>query len=364
MHATQPLSTARASAPLVQGTDAVPPVTLFSFVEMMLRRPRLVVGLPFVAALLVGSIGLIRHRTFSSSAQFVPQATDLAASRMAGLAAQFGVTVPGADRSQSADAYAALIVSRSSLGALVDSTYRFTADGQPFAGNLIALYRTSGSTPADRRERAIKDLAKDVSVDIGLKSGVINVKVRSRWAPLAQQLCQHILDYVNARNLSSRQARARAEEQFYQERLSQAASELRAAEDELEIFSARNRSGTSTAPRLSREEERLRRLIMMRQQVYTSLMQARDQASMDAVHNTPVISILDRPNLPFRPDSRLLVLKVAAAALGAFVLACAIGMGLDALDRKRAQDPALFARMAAMRRDALARLLGRRVQHS
>ncbi|MEO7771935.1 MAG: hypothetical protein ABIX19_12970 [Gemmatimonadaceae bacterium] len=331
---------------------------------MVLHRPRLVVGLPFLACVLVGSIGLIRHPSFSSSAQFVPQATDMAASRMAGLAAQFGVTVPGADRSQSPDAYAAMIVSRSSLGALVDSTYHFTEDGHTFSGNLVSLYETSGNNVEDRRERAIKDLAKDVAVDIGLKSGVINVRVRSRWAPLAQQLCQHILDYVNARNLSSRQARARAEELFYQERLSQAASELRAAEDELEGFSARNRNGTATSPRLSREEERLRRLIVMRQQVYTSLMQARDQASMDAVHNTPVISILDRPNLPYRADSRLLVLKVAAAALAALVLACAIGLGLDALDRKKQEDPALFAHIADMRRDAFARLLGRRRAHA
>lgn len=335
------------------------PVTLLSVVEAVFRRPRLVFGLPLVAALVVGIVGLVRHRTYTSSAQFVPQSSDMSLSRVAGLAAQFGVSVPGANPSQSPDAYAALVTSRSSLESLVDSTYRFDADGRRYAGNLVELYKTPGPSPAARREKAIKDLGKAISVDIGLKSGIISIKVRSKWAPLAQQLCQHVLDYVNAHNLATRQSQARAEEEFYRERLGQAAQELRAAEDALEAFSASNRGGVVSSPRLSRDEERLRRAISMRQQVYTSLVQAHDQASLDALHDTPVISIIDQPNLPNLPDSRLLAIKVVLAGIAAFLVAIGIAMALNAVHRRRVTDPELFAYLTELRRAAVARLLFR-----
>ena len=134
---------------------------------------------------------------------------------------------------------------------------------------------------------------------------------------------------------------------------------MRVGENALEAFQAQNRNGMN-APRLSREEERLRRVISMRQQVFTSLMQAREQASMDAAHNTPVISLIDPPSLPYRPDSRLLAIKIVLGGLGALLLACVIGLALDAVARKRREDPIAFARLSAMRRDALGRLFFRR----
>lgn len=354
------LPTTTVKGPVIEASiSPQPAITFLSVVEMMLRRPRLIVGLPLLAALTIGTIGLLSHRAYTASTQFVPQSSDLSASKMAGLAAQFGVAVPGIGGGQSPDMYAALIVSRSSLAALVDSTYRFQADGKTYSGTLVSLYNTTGNTPADAREKAIKKLERDVSVDIGLKSGVISVKVRARWPALAQQLCERILAYVNAQNLATRQARARAEQQFYEERLRESEAEVRVGENALESFLAQNRNGMN-APRLSREEERLRRVISMRQQVFTSLMQAREQASMDAAHNTPVISLVDPPNLPYRPDSRLLAIKVVLGGLGALLLACVIGLALDAVARTRRDDPITFARLSALRQEAFSRLFFRR----
>jgi uncharacterized protein involved in exopolysaccharide biosynthesis len=64
----------------------------------------------------------------------------------------------------------------------------------------------------------------------------------------------------------------------------------------------------------------------MRQEVYTTLMQAQESAKLEVVRDTPVITIVEDVQMPIRPDSRGALLKTIVAflfgcLLGAFVIA-------------------------------------------
>jgi hypothetical protein len=62
---------------------------------------------------------------------------------------------------------------------------------------------------------------------------------------------------------------------------------------------------------------RLEREVDWRQQVFTSLVQSFERARIDEVRNTPVITVIEAPTRPVRPDGRGVVKwGIAALALG------------------------------------------------
>jgi tyrosine-protein kinase Etk/Wzc len=131
---------------------------------------------------------------------------------------------------------------------------------------------------------------------------------------LAAQATSRILEELNRFNLSTRQTRAAAERRFTEQRLRDVQAELRAAEDELQRFLQRNRDFRNS-PVLVFEQDRLAREVAMKQQLYTTLAQAVEQAKIDEVRDTPVITIIERPEVPVRPDSRGLIKKGVVAIL-------------------------------------------------
>jgi uncharacterized protein involved in exopolysaccharide biosynthesis len=90
--------------------------------------------------------------------------------------------------------------------------------------------------------------------------------------------------------------------------------ELHEAEDSLASFLRENRRFESS-PELQFERDRRARRVSMQQEVYTSLAQALEQSKINEVRNTPVITILDSPFRPVRPDSKYLWLRVVLGIL-------------------------------------------------
>jgi uncharacterized protein involved in exopolysaccharide biosynthesis len=288
---------------------------------------------------------------------FMPQASD--ASRLAGLgglAAQIGVNIPAGDPGQSPDFYADLIQSQEVLGSLVDSTYRFRAlSGVPGAGNLVSLLKADGDTPEQRREDAIRKLSRRLSVSRNLRTGLIQVRVKTPAPELSREICQRVLDLVNDFNLRQRQARGAAERQFAEERLRTIASELRTAEESLADFEGRNRVFRGS-PELSTEHDRLMRAVSMRQQVFTSFSQLYEQARIDALRNTPLITVVDHPRVPARPDSRKGLLKLLLTVVAGGIIALLIAFSRDMTSPQRASSPAGYAQYEELRRAAAADL--------
>ena len=104
-------------------------------------------------------------------------------------------------------------------------------------------------------------------------------------------------------NLLTRQTRAGAERRFVEARLQEAADSLRLVENRHKAFLQANRDFRNS-PQLKFENDRLERDVQFQQQLYTSLAQSFEQARIDEVRNTPVITVLEPPDLPASPDPR------------------------------------------------------------
>lgn len=312
-----------ATAPVAGGN------TLVSLLGNLLRHRRLLVlGMLMGFVIAVAGV-LLRPPSYTSRASFMPQAArNSELSRLSGLAGQFGVNIGGSQPIQAPYFYVDLLHSREILGAAVDSTYALPADGGRLTADLTTIYESEGGTPAERREDAIRELRKAISTPVLLKSGLVVLNVQSRNASLSQQIGNRLLRQLDQFNLETRQSQASAERRFVEARLKDRQAELQQSEERLRRFLEENRDYRAS-PRLSFEADRLQRDVAMRQQLVTSLAESHEQARIDEVRDTPIIVIVEPPDLPVDADRGHLFNKAVVGVLLGGLLGFGIAMVLE-----------------------------------
>jgi uncharacterized protein involved in exopolysaccharide biosynthesis len=177
----------------------------------------------------------------------------------------------------------------------------------------------------------VRALAKKVIVAEDKKLGAVRVTVVTKWPSVSYAVATQLVKGVNQFNLESRKTQAGAERQFVEGQALDAERALRDAENRLQQFSQRNRGGVAGSPELALEKDRLQRELTFRQQSYTNLVQSREEAKISEVRNTPVITILEQPQLPVLPEPRHSVTKallggVTGAILGVIIAFLAQGV--------------------------------------
>jgi uncharacterized protein involved in exopolysaccharide biosynthesis len=328
-------------------------VSFLAIANVLLRHRRLVLGWALLGLILVVGIALLLPRHYTARSSFMPQ-TRTQAGSLTGLAAQFGFALPltATDGGQSPAFYSDLVKSRTILGGVVDSQFEYQTDRGPTRGTLVDFYRSKGSTPALRRDAAIRKLGDEIDATTVQKTGVVDLAVTVRQPGLAVQINQRLLDLINQFNLRTRQSQAAQERRFTERRLAEVRQDLRGAEDRLQQFLQRNRD-IRNSPDLTFQADRLQREVAMQQQVFTTLAQAYEQAKIEEVRDTPVITVVERPELPVRPDRRGLIGKgVLGLLLGlvigtAWAFAKSYAANSDRLSSEEAAEFSVLRRQAA-----------------
>lgn len=308
-------------------------VSFLSLMNVVLRHRRRIVRTTTLCVVVALVLGLMQDRTYTSSAYFVPQAAK-GPSGLSGLAAQFGVAIPGGDAAQSPAFYVSLLTSREVLEGIVDEQWSTTADSAARTTNLLDLYGIEAKSPALRREKGIARLSEDIAAAADGKTGMVKLTVTAPNALLSQRLNGRLLELLNEFNLQRRQSQAAQERKFTEDRVSQARADLRAAEDRLQAFMQGNRDYRNS-PSLSFQYDRLQREMAMRQQVYGTLAQALEQSRIDEIRDTPVITVIERPRVPVRPNSRNLVLKLVLSVIVGLGLGVFLAFLRERIDRPR-----------------------------
>jgi uncharacterized protein involved in exopolysaccharide biosynthesis len=312
-------------------------VTPAQVLAILVRYPRLVLGLPI--GLAVAGVGyVLLLGSFLATSSFTPEAGGGVAS-LAGLAAQFGVNVPGGlmGDARSVDFYATVLQSPATLSRVASANYTFVrspGDTDTLSGTLYELYGITGDTPEEQRWSMVKLLQTKVSVDVDRLASIVTIKTKARWPSLAQQINRQLLDLVNELNTQQRQSQASAQRRFIQDRLTAAQEDLVAAERDMQDFLERNRQ-YQASPKLTFDAARLQRRIELRQQVFLTLSQSFEQASIEEVRDTPVITVLQDPELVYKRARNPVVIALGAIAFGttvgvtmAFLLAYLAASGL------------------------------------
>ena len=334
--------------------------TPLGLLVLLLRRARLIVLLPLTTALAAVAFS-IAFREYTAQSRFAPERAGADLSRVAGLAAQFGFSVPRDAAGESADFYVDLLESGEILRAAVLTEYRVPTAPQSadtVAGTLLGLLAIEGDTQEARVRSGIDVLRERTNAAASIKSGLVSLETTLPSAPLAEAVNARMLEILSDFDRVRRQQRAQAERAFVEERLAGAGEELAEAETALSAFLDRNRQAFQS-PRLTMESARLERQVALRQQVYASLAQAYEQARIEEVRNTPIITVVDRPWGSARPGEGPIIAAAIGLSLG-FVAALGLIFALEYLQRQRgtaemAELRAAFAGVRPVRGPSLSR---------
>lgn len=297
--------------------------TLADVGRALARHARALIAAALLGAVVLGAYAFTRPRTYTATAAFVPQSSRGMQGQLAGLAAQFGIGAAAQGTSYSPAFFGDLLRSRSILRSAAAARYTVrSADGVQ-SGTLPDIYGYDGEG-GERLERAVDELRGNVDVVVGRESGLIRLNVTAEAPALALQIAQRVLAALSATNQEMRRSQAEAEQEFSEQRLEEARAALTRAENRLRDFLRGNRE-YSRSPDLLSEYERLTREVSIQRELFTSLAQSVAQTRMEALRTTPVVTIVEPPNVPARPDPRgtvihALVGALAAGAIGALLV--------------------------------------------
>lgn len=312
-------------------------ISLWEVLAVLLRRRGTIVATTLVVTVLAVVVAFVRAESFTTTASFRPQGSEQSSSQLMALASQFGVNVPGGAEEASPAFYAELVTSREILSKSATRPYDVEGEGTVLLKDLLEIEKDTEPLREDATIRWLRDEA--VSVSTGRETGTVTLTVTTEWPDLSQAIATDLLREVARFNLETRQSQATAERAFIEGRVKEAENELMVAEDSLRVFLEANRQ-YSNSPLLQLRYDALQREVSLRQSVLTTLVQSYEQARIQEVRDTPVITVLQEPFLPPGPDDRRLLLIVALGLVLGGMMGVVLAFVVEAFRRPADGDPA------------------------
>jgi uncharacterized protein involved in exopolysaccharide biosynthesis len=313
----------------------------------------LIVSLPIVLVVVSVASTMSMSRSYSATTVFMPQNMERSTTSAVGaLARQMGVNVGGESGGPSPRFYARLLESRALLWQAATTEYDVPLDdGSVRKGSLVSTLDLQGLSQRERQHRAVERLRDRLTVTVDQETGIISLTAVASTPVLAEQIANRLLELVNEYNLKSRRSRALAEREFVTSQLRDAQSELDRAETALEEFLRQNRVFTSS-PELVFQHARLSRVVQMRQDIVTSLMQSREQAGIDAVRETPAISVIEPADGAAMPKARGTIGRAILVGVAGVSAAILVAFLLEFVRRTRTDDRESYREFGALKRAA------------
>jgi uncharacterized protein involved in exopolysaccharide biosynthesis len=333
--------------------------TLLGVADFLVRNLRFITLIAVGCAAVAFIATLVRGPVYTAESRFVPQMSNASSSRLAGLAAQFGIDVGAASGQSPSELYASLVQSREILEQVALTSYPTTSDttaAGPHA-TLIELLKLKNPDEEQLRLDAVENLRARIAVSADVRTGVITVQTTTPWRAVSEAMNQRIVSLVTDFNQTRRQSQARAEREFLEARSRDAQQQLRDAESRLATFNDQNRVRSSS--QLVLEGGRLQRAVDLAQQVFMTLAQNYEQARIEEVRNTPVITVIDSPIGSAKRQRGLAKKATIGFALGV-ILGLGIALVFEQLRRRRLENPEAFAELRARLRQLWHPLSARR----
>jgi uncharacterized protein involved in exopolysaccharide biosynthesis len=319
----------------VRPNDRDEDVSLAEMLDVARRHRRMMLVLPVACLVAFAGISLLQARTYSASASFLPN--NLPGARtggIAGMARSFGIQVPGGGEGQSPDFYVQLLQSRDLLARTVED--RELASAVDNRQSLADLWEIDTGT-REGKQAAIRRLRRAIQVNRDRNTGLVSYSVSASTPELADRIAVRILHHVEDFNLERRQSAAAAEREFLDARLAEATAELRDAERELEEFLRQNRQFRNS-PELVFTHDRLQRQVALRQDLVSGMTQSFEEARIETVRNTPLVTVIDDPEGSAVPNARRTATRgITGFGAGVF-LAFLLALSIDYMRGRRRVD--------------------------
>ena len=290
-------------------------VSLVSVGNVLLRHRWLLIMSMIIGYIILAFATYSPIPTYTASTTFAPRARGTQ-SLTSSVLSQLGIQSSGG--ASGGAYYMEVIHSPRILGPVAEAQYSFQTDTGVVKGRLIDIYGLGKAPPRAARAQVINILNSQMKTT-SQTGGIMRVSITTPWAALSAEVAQRILDELNTFNLGARQEQASSERQFVESRVAEAKIELSRAENALQTFINENQYFEPISP-LALEWDRLKREVSLRQELYTQLAKALDNARIEEVRDNPVLSVIEPAEAPLGPDGRQWPRKaILGALIGLFV---------------------------------------------
>lgn len=309
-------------------------ITFFQLANAVLRNRWVFLLLPPLFAAAAVLLNQLHPRMYAASASFVSNSAPNR-SQFASLAQELGLPMNVGDAGQSPAFYGSLLKTRDILQAVVETPYVVTEEGRERTATLLQLYEVKPDANRSATEQALETVRQAMYVRVEWETGIVRLSFRAEQPELAEQVASRLIQLMQEFDISKRRTQASARRRFAQERYEEARSALRAAEATLDEFVTSNRL-FQMSPVLTAAHSKLVTELLLRQQLYAAMAQAYEQARIDEVRDTPVITVLENPEGSAVPQPRGTVLKAILGLVLGFVTAIFIALFRESARRARA----------------------------
>ena len=345
------------------GKSADGEVNPLALLNVLLRRWRILVVLPFVAAVIAAAYSLRVTPMYTATTRFIPELGSQGSglSGLAGMAAQLGISLGGgASGNQSPEFYAEILTSREIVQRVLLSTYQDPREGKSLGdkATLLDIFEIEALDSATLFEKGIEEGSDMASARVDNRTNIVELTVDAVDPVLVAAVANRFIESLEEFNASTRQSRARERRRFVEERVAESETELRRREEVMKTFLEGNRTWQQS-PNLLFEEGRLRSEVQIQREVFLTLRREYEAARIEEVDETPVFTVIERavpPLLRSRPARTRLVLMVAAL-FG--MLSVLLAYAAEYIGRLRKEGEAEYVELAGLLRQMWER--GRRV---
>lgn len=304
-------------------------VSLLTIVDAITQRKVFVIVLTLALGAAGGALAFLSPTKWTTAASVIAvnRRTSAAGGNLGGLAAQFGVAIPGGEPSQSPAFFVDLAQSAEVLVPVLYTPTRSSlvldAIDTPAADSLV------------REQRGLVRLRKLVVAGASPRTGVVTISASTNDPTLSFDLVRAVVESLDRTYGMSRRSQATSERRFTEARLAQVRALLTRAEERQRAFLQTNRTYVNS-PELRLEYERLERETGLQQTLYSTLAQSVEQSRIDEARDTPILSTIDRPRLAAVRDQSGAAIKIGVGLVAGLVIGVLWVLGAEAVALLRA----------------------------
>jgi len=275
-------------------------ISLVTVGNILLRHRWLLIFSAIFGFVIFAFASYVPYNTYTATTTFAPRSR-VQQSLTTSVLSQLGIGGNGGGAGGAY--YMEVIRTPRILGPVVNAKYSFQTDTGIVNATLVQLYGLGGAPPKNATAGAVNRLGAALKTTAPPGGGgIMKVSVTTEYAALSALVARRILQEINHFNLQTRQEQASGERQFIEARVAEARMVLSDAENALQNFTSENQVFQPIS-RLTLEWERLHREVELRQDLYTNLAKALDQAKVDEVRDSPVITVIEAADVPLGPDA-------------------------------------------------------------
>ena len=285
-------------------------ISLSDILLVLAKQLKLLIITPLVFGVITAFYVLFMvGPTYVSSAKIMSSSGGSSTSQLQGLAAQFGVAVPGG--SEGAQwVYPEIVKSRTLAKSVLKRKFDTEKYGPQKSLLQILTYGDEEPTVSIDTLEIHGANALNGMIEIESQGSFYNLSVSTFEPQFAADLCAVLIEELDRHQRAYKTEKVKETRLFIEGRIVDVQKELEEAEEALKDFVDRNRQ-IQGSPALLLEQQRLTREASVLTGVFTTLKQQLEMTKIDEVKESTLVQVLDPPEAPLyrdKPKRKLSVL--------------------------------------------------------